>query len=455
MGDFFSSDDVHAHESSSGGVSTRHLDEAELLDFVREALGRYAIAQSPRLEGDSLVLHYGRARALAPLGRTLERWPRLDASERTAQAARLARQLADLRPATSHPPTHAQALGRSLFGPRSALVPLVVAVGLFGFAYLGYRTYEGEASLGGAAPASGNGEPEPGAVRPPGIDRRAPPNVPAADAHAAPGSGRETRLGRASRVCAESFSRAAQGQTIGLADSEGWVVDYLAWRAAPGSPLTQHAALAKYVATPHAAQGSRYVWKEEPELSGVETSDDLVTVSAFDITGSGPAAAGVRLTFAGALTDAYFRAETRGRYVHLASELSRDLGATHAALFARCFDGTAPQVGAWFFGIGDGEALTALLFSLGALAEPPHLAPLYVSPAGAADAPLDRAFSHAAIARVSALVERPLLAQLLGQSGGLVTGRPGEGTVILFPFDDSSRASRVSRALARAMHLGI
>ncbi len=454
MGDFFSSDDIRAHESSSGAPGARHLDQAELVEHVRVALGRYAIARSPRLEGEHLVLSYGPTNARVPLGRTLDRWPQLTANERATHASSLARQLAELRPSTSRPPTSSSAVLRALFGPKSALVPLFVAAALFGLAYLGYRAYGGEPFWGGAESASDSGE-QAGGVRSPGVDRRAPGRRPDPGVVTATSPGRETRLGRASRVCAESFARAGQGQTMGIADSEGWVVDYLAWRISAGEPLVGHAALAKYVAAPDAAQGSSYVWKGEPELSAVETSDDLVIVTAFDISGSGPAAQGVKLTFSGALTDAYFRAETRRRYFHLASELTRELGATHAALFARCFDGAAPQVGSWFFGTGDGEALTALVFSLGAFASPPHLAPLYLSPSGASGASLDRAFSHAAITRVSAVVERPLLARVLGQEGGLVTGKPGEGTIILFPFNDSSRASRVSRALVRATRLGI
>lgn len=451
MGDFFSSDDIRAHESSSGAPGARHLDQAELVEHVRVALGRYAIARSPRLEGEHLVLSYGPTNARVPLGRTLDRWPHLTTNERAAHASSLARQLAELRPSTSRPPMSSGAVLRALFGPKSAIVPLLAAAALFGLAYLGYRAYGGE-PFGRGNEESGE---QAGGARSPGVDRRAHGRRPDPGVIAATGTGRETRLGRASRVCAESFARAGQGQTMGIADSEGWVVDYLAWRTSAGEPLSEHPALAKYVAVPDAAQGSSYVWKEEPELSALKTSDDLVVVTAFDISGSGPAAQGVKLTFSGALTDAYFRAETRRRYFHLASELTRELGATHAALFARCFDGAAPQVGSWFFGVGDGEALTALVFSLGAFATPPHLAPLYLSPSGASDASLDRAFSHAAITRVSAVVERPLLARVLGQEGGLVTGKPGEGTVILFPFNDSSRASRVSRALVRATHLGI
>jgi len=259
---------------------------------------------------------------------------------------------------------------------------------------------------------------------------------------------------RSSLVCAATRARVVRGATVSIADAEGWVVEYMAFRVQEGAaPLHQSPALATYFEAPSSPTGSRYVWREEPELATTPTSEDRVLVRPEVITGSTPPGyQGVRVTFFGALVDAYFRPTTRGAYFHLASALTDTLGATHAALYARCADGATHHLGSWFRGHSHEDAVASLLYTLGTFADPPHLAEPYLRPLGAAE--LDRAFAFASIARVTSALDRPLVASLMGREGGMVMGRPGEAVTLTFPFEDGNRASRSSREIARLTNIG-
>lgn len=258
---------------------------------------------------------------------------------------------------------------------------------------------------------------------------------------------------RAALVCAATRARVVRGATISVADSEGWVVEYMAFRATDAGALHTTEGLSTFFESPLAPEGSRYVWQGEPDLAATPTSEDRVLVRPERISGSAPPTyEGVRVTFVGALVDSYFRPSTRAAYFHLASALSDTLGATHAALYARCADGDTHHLGSWFRGRGPEDAVTSLLYVLGTFADPPHLAEPYLHPIGARD--LDRAHAFASIARVSSALDRPLLASLIGREGGMVMGRPGEPVTLTFPFEDGNRAARLSREIARLTSIG-
>lgn len=409
--------------------------KTEVLTRLTEELARFGAVGDVLIEGSSVVLVHPTGPRRATVEEWLHEWDHLDEPTRRLRVSQLARTLArpTSLPVTRSPPTPASSLL-----PWLLLGALVLAIGG------GVVWAVGDLGRGMARPAlasHGAAEGSPGA----------PTDAPAAD----------VRKDRSSLVCAAARARVVRGATITVADAEGWVVEYMAFRpleadaaAAANAPALHAApALSTFFAAPTAPDGSAYVWPDEPELSRAPTSDDRVVVRAEPIDGATPSThTGVRITFHGALVDAYFRPTTRVAYFHLASALTDALGASHGALYARCGDSDAHHLGSWFRGRDHHDAVTALMYTLGTFADPPHLADPYLRPIGQPE--IDRALAFASITRVASALDRPLVASLIGREGGMVMGKPGEAVTLTFPFEDGNRASRLSREIARLTEIG-
>src|SRR5690606_9046140 len=130
---------------------------------------------------------------------------------------------------------------------------------------------------------------------------------------------------------------------------------------------------------------------------------------------------GVIWTFTGSLVDAYFDEATRAKYFHIAHELAGLLQATHAAVYARCFDDDVHALGSWFMGRDSGGASTALLYFMGTYARPLHVALPFARPPGETD--INRLHAFKNIAGSTANLDRASLATLLGSQGGMATGK--------------------------------
>lgn len=271
-------------------------------------------------------------------------------------------------------------------------------------------------------------------------------------ARSSPSGGVNSGEARASRVCAATLTRIFQGGSVSVADVDGFRVEIALLRAKGKEPLDSHPALTDFVQQPSAATGSKFIWEKENALASVETSDSVVVIRRMVVGDGDDLLHGVTLSFGGTLVDPYFKEEERGRFFHIAAALTDALGATHAAVYARCFDRPLHALGSWFHGHDTGAAISSLVYFMGTYARPLHLAKPYAQLPGEQE--LNRLHAFESIQSKTAPLTREDLATLLGNEGGMATGRDGEPVIITFPFGDGNRASRASRAVVRVAGLG-
>lgn len=258
---------------------------------------------------------------------------------------------------------------------------------------------------------------------------------------------------RSSRVCGATLTRVYQGGNVSVADVDGFRVEIALLKEGGRQPLDNHPVLAQFVQNPTAATGSSFIWEKEAGLAPVETSDSVVTVRRMVLGEGDPRIFGVTLSFGGSLVDPYFKEGERGRFFHIASALADAVEATHVAVYARCFDRPLHALGSWFRGIDTSAAISSLVYFMGTYARPSHLAKPYYQPPGKQE--IDRLHAFQSITEKTAPLTRTDLATLLGNEGGMATGRDGEPVIITFPFGDGNRASRASRGIARVAGLGL
>jgi serine/threonine-protein kinase len=391
---------------------------AEIEACAGEALARFGAPGTTRVEGTYLVLAGPNGVQRTGLGTLQNQWRTLSDEARRRRLGEMVRRLlgqrapVTLRPERSGVPSWAY-----------ALVGLAAAVGGLTFAL------------------------------------RSTPTAPDVVRRRSEASGSETRQAaedrhaRAARVCETTRTNVLRGATVGPTDLEGWVVDALVLKQGGSELLDQHPALALYLKTPTAPEGSPFVWKEEPELAQLDGSDTRVVVRRELIEGaSAERTPGVRLTFEGRLAEHYFDPEKRRAFFHIMSSLTDALGGTHAGLFARCAGGATHHVGVWFRGPTPGDAAASLVYLLGTYAEPPHLVEAFLH--GPTATEIDRSIAFGNIRAAESKLSQRDVASLVGRSGGMISGPANGPFVITFPFTDGNRGSRASRDLARATSIG-
>jgi hypothetical protein len=145
--------------------------------------------------------------------------------------------------------------------------------------------------------------------------------------------------------------------------------------------------------------------------------------------------------------DAYFREDERNKYFHVAAAVTSALSATHAGLYARCAHEHSHYLGSWFRGPTEGGAATALVFNIGAHAEPPHIATPFLKPLGQRP---DLGYAFANIDVATRTLTRAKLSDVMGKNQGMVTGAPKAPVTLTFAFRDGSAAARASREFARS-----
>jgi hypothetical protein len=392
----------------------------DIVSYVRLALGRHGVPGDIAIYRNELFLSTDpsqRGCSLFPWGNT---WPLMDESARQRKATEIARTLAAGRAASHRPPKKRRPISINL----PALTGVAIAVSL-----ITYFVWEG-----GSEPKDAR------------VTRRRTGEASSTGA-SAPTDSRT----RAAIRCAKTKARVFQGGTVSVADAEGWQVEIALLRVGAQKRLDTDPKLYAFVESPGAPTGSPFIWPEEPGLAAVATSDSVVRVQRQVIKDGKNSAEGVTLSFGGSLVDPYFREADRGRYYHIAHNLSETLEATHAAIFARCEDDDSHALGGWFRGQDAGGAAASLLYFMGTYAKPLHLAERFYS--RPEDQGMHRPFAWDNIITATRPIDRAALATLVGTEGGMATGKPGEAVVITYPFRDGNRASRTSRSLARVVSL--
>lgn len=252
------------------------------------------------------------------------------------------------------------------------------------------------------------------------------------------------RAERAQRVCEATRSRIMRGATIGPTEVEGWVVEVSLARAAPG-PATDPA-LGEFVS------GSRFVWKDVPEISKHESIDTSVSVAPEPVPlESSPH--GVRVTFSGKYVTPFFYSGERRAYLKAASAMAEKLGASYGALYARCALGSPHHMGAWFLGPSPGGAAAALIYWIGAFGDPAQVRQSILFPDGGTDPRASGALGR--IAEKTQVLDRNKVRSIIGQHDGMITGRADGPSTLTFSFADANRAARASMELSRATEVGV
>jgi len=394
---------------------------ADLETMVAEAIARFGMAGDAVVEGGSIRLVGAGPEVSTDLAGMTDQWGTLAPELRQRRATDLARRLVQARRAVLEGGVTKKRAGIPRFLAPLAIL-IVAAVGVVvAFRYLAPG---GKLSWGrGGASAT-------------------------ATAISADQYERE-RLERAQRVCEATRARIMRGASIGPTDVEGWVVELALARAAP-SPADD-AALAGFLEKADGA-AARFVWKETPEIAGQEGIGTEVSVSPEGVPlSSSPH--GVRITFAGKYVTPYFYSGERRAYLKLANALAEKLGATHGALYARCAQSTTHHMGSWFLGPTPGGAAAALVYWVGAFADPPQVRQSVLFPDGGSDLGASGALER--IAEKTKSLDRNKLRTVVGAHEGMITGK-GEGpTTLTFPFADSNRAARGSLEVAKAAGVGV
>lgn len=393
-------------------------DRAEILQSVREALGKFgSVGELSWAAPDSLelLLLHPQGRTRTNLGSWALSWAELSEENRKQRCLAVARELTQ---------TRVLAAARQPRSAWSSWLPLFLwsAIALLLFYFL--RT-------------SGS------------FERWWASSAPSEESPPAPAS--SERALRAARVCEATRARVVRGATVHRTDAEGWVVEFMALRSLSAPTDFPEENLKHFLEDPTRAGGSKLLSASSPPALQNSDSDSLVEVQQEELRDlEGNQLALLRLSFHGGYVDPYFDEETRDSYYHLAHQLSEKLQATHSGLYARCASGVTHHLGSWFRGKTEADAARALLFILGTYADPPHIMSHFLKQE---DGSWNRGRAWSALRSTQTPIDRALLAEQLGQQGGLVVGRSGEHITLVFPFRDGNRASRASRALARQLHL--
>jgi serine/threonine-protein kinase len=373
--------------------------------MVTEALSRHGIAGVVVRKGSGLEL-FGKDGAPIWVDATqdLEQWSLLPQNLRERKAQALAARIAHLyRERGGSTPT-----GTGM-PPMQRFVTLGVGLAIGLTLILGMRAYRAS-QRAKAAPASS----------------------------ATPGESPEHRRERLSRACEATRKAMREGGPWFSMPLEGWTVELWLGRR-EGGPLA-----------------------EDPALRGTVTGDKLTknadAVLADVLDGSAAIEAGpggdrarpttglseARLV----LGDGYgreFFTEKRGAFVSLGQRLAHDTKADFAALYARCAHLPTHDAGAWVWGRDAGKAAAALVYEMGVFASVPVVdrAALTRLP-GSGD--LD------ALAGAGAGLDSGALTSLVSSDGGRVVA--DDGVSVAFTYNDPTRATLASRAVARKLGVG-
>lgn len=244
------------------------------------------------------------------------------------------------------------------------------------------------------------------------------------------------RRDRLSRACNAMRDRIHRGASFGPFATEGWVVElWLANRSGKG--LQDHPALSRIIA------GGKLAAEADDALASVSDGSVEITDGFGDEEAKrSPEWRGATILFREGYARAYLEIDTRPRFLSLAERLFEGTGAELGALYARCADGTAHDVGSWYRGSDAAGATTALVRAMGFFADGVAIDRGSLKPTdakGELDALRTRAGS----------IDAETLSRIIGQSSGSITTTGV--TTVTFPLGAPTKASAASRELARRM----
>jgi hypothetical protein len=389
----------------------------EIEALVAEAVARFGMAGQVRCEAGQVVLFGHGPDVAIEIGMLVEQWDALAPDVRQRRITEIARRLVGRRRESAAP-----AVSGAGFRLPAWIAPIVI-LGLGGAGiWAAYRW------LGPKTPAVASAAP-----------------VLSADAYEA------ERRERSQRVCEATRTRVMRGASVGPSDVEGWVVEIRVLRGGETPELELDPGLAAFVDRPRGARSGRFVWSGAKELVAIQGVDTTVEIADASLPpGKTPKFRGIRATFSGRYAIPYFSEEERPAFVRTAAAIAEQVGASHAALYARCGHGATYHLGAWFLGPGPAGAATSLIYFMGLHTDIPQVERSVLEPAGAK---ADPALSLERLGDALAPLDRARLATLIGAHGGMIAGRNTGPVTLTFPFRDSNRAARASHDLARAVKI--
>jgi hypothetical protein len=392
--------------------------QREIEARLREALARFGIAGTVRVQAHRALLSVHGLTVSTELGTLPEQWGQLSHEARVRACTDVVRRLAAQRRSMS-----AAGAGRRRrsVGWVAALTVLLALAAGYVFMVAPYLDQSGD----GSQPVRRHLGPA--------------PDLDAAE---------RERQQRAWRVCSATASRVAQGASVGPTDTEGWVVETMLLGDGAKGDLRAHPALAKFVERAPGQDSGHFVWQQTPSLTQIEGPATRVTVADAGLDDpAAPRWRGVRLTFTGRYVAPYFDEQRRAEYVRVMHALVQELGATHAALYARCAQGHHHQLGSCFVGPSPAQAAAMLVYSMGLFAPVPHVSGLLRAGDAGNGAARARAFNN--IIDATKPLDRTRLASIVGAQDGLITGPQDGPATITFPFRNGSLAGRASLQIAR------
>jgi len=393
---------------------------AELATKTTEILGRYGVAGRVQVEGQ-LVWLIGHGPTVE-VG--LSELATTSAAQSPGELQRLAERLArDLANARRH------ALGKSddssdIMGWLKLLPPLIFFVLVVGFAvrYL--------------LPSSGR--PKPASTR---IAASA-----AMGAQKTDSLGQQGKADRDYRSCIETVTRIQRGGSVTALDADGWVVELslIIEKAEldPSLPL-----LREYFEIRPGGIERTQTWPSAPALRQIPSSVAGVLVSKEPLALAAPApGTGLKITWRGQYAALFFKEAEHREFMNLSDALYLDTKATYGALYARCAQGVARYLGAWFRGPTVGGAVWALVAEMDVFSDVPQIPNVR-----SGDGPEQWKLPLNRMATLTRSLTRKQVALMLANTEGAVSESPGQYATIVFPFGQGSRANSASTKFVNAM----
>jgi hypothetical protein len=247
----------------------------------------------------------------------------------------------------------------------------------------------------------------------------------------------------------QTVTRIQQGGSVTPLDIDGWVVE-LSLISDKSDLDPASTALAEFFETrPNDIERTQH-WTGSPLLAGIEPSLAGVLVSKEPLAGAAPVGgSGIKVTWRGQYVTKYFTEVERQEYIHLADALYHATNARYGALYARCAQGIARYLGAWFRGPDVGGAVWSLIAEIGLFADVPQVAGIK-----SGDGPEQWAIPLNRIAILAHSMTRKQAAFALSSTAGSVSERPGLSATLEFPFAQGYRANTASQKFVRTLTTG-
>lgn len=298
----------------------------DLAAAIRDVLPRHGIAGTVVIRGNQAELHQGGPPISVDVHWVLEQWSVLPPDMRERKAVEVSRRLIE---------AHQKATGGrpgTNEGGRSPLVYVGAALGIALLGSVAWFLMRPDAS-GDTAPIAPVGEPE------------------------------SERAERMRTTCESERANIFHGRPIDQFGMEGWVTEL--WLAAKTSePLAQHPALTKLLS------GGKLAVTGDPILDSL--SGEVTVAPGFDakLAERTKGFDAVVLRFSGGYVPALMtKSEVHDRILALSEQVAVDTNASLAGLVARCAHLRYRDVGVWFRGRNQAEAVAALFYTVGVFAE--------------------------------------------------------------------------------------